>query len=162
MGNLGCQVTRNFFKCRECKTPSSGFYDPSLGITICENYATNKSVIEHTILHETIHSYDYCRADIDTKNCVQVACSEIRAVNLSGECKFTRELGRMNFGWINHHQVCLHKLLTRLVNRIKECVKRRVEATMKLQPLCKDKSTNYIEVAWKSCYRDWEPFKHVQ
>lgn len=30
------------------------------------------------MVHEAIHAFDYCRADIDTSDCVQVACSEVR------------------------------------------------------------------------------------
>lgn len=79
-------------------------------IIICENTLFNKRSIEDTLKHELIHSYDYCRANVDTDNCLHTSCAEIRAVNLSGECNFSREIGRMNFSILNHYKVCLFNL----------------------------------------------------
>lgn len=74
-------------------------------VTICENNLMAKKMIEETMIHETLHSYDYCRSNVNQNNCVHLACSEIRATNLSGECKFTRELGRGHFAIFRHHAV---------------------------------------------------------
>jgi inner membrane protease ATP23 len=40
-----------------------------------------------TLTHELVHAYDHCRAYVDWTNCVHHACSEVRAANLSGDCK---------------------------------------------------------------------------
>ena len=40
-----------------------------------------------TLTHELVHAYDHCRAYVDWSNCVHHACSEVRAANLSGDCK---------------------------------------------------------------------------
>lgn len=58
-------------------------------------------------MHETIHAYDYCRANLNPENCVHIACSEIRANNLSKECKFSREIGRKQFNFLRHQAVCI-------------------------------------------------------
>jgi len=42
---------------------------------------------EMTLTHELVHAYDHCRAYVDWSNCVHHACSEVRAANLSGDCK---------------------------------------------------------------------------
>jgi hypothetical protein len=42
---------------------------------------------ELTLTHELVHAYDHCRAYVDWSNCVHHACSEVRAANLSGDCR---------------------------------------------------------------------------
>ena len=61
------------------------------------------------MVHETIHAYDHCRAKVNWSSCHHHACSEIRAANLSGDCRIVNELARGNlFGGIKEqHQVCL-------------------------------------------------------
>jgi inner membrane protease ATP23 len=45
------------------------------------------------MVHELIHAIDLCRTKMDPlNNCMHMACTEIRAENLSGECDWTREL----------------------------------------------------------------------
>lgn len=59
-----------------------------------------------TLTHELVHTLDYCRAEIDWTNLLHLACTEIRAANLSGECFFWKEnFARLKFGWKKHHQV---------------------------------------------------------
>lgn len=59
-----------------------------------------------TLTHELIHTLDYCRAELDWTNIHHLACTEIRAANLSGECFFWKEtFARLKFGWRRHHQV---------------------------------------------------------
>jgi len=29
-------------------------------------------------MHELVHAYDVCRAEIDTSDCIHLACSEVR------------------------------------------------------------------------------------
>jgi inner membrane protease ATP23 len=60
------------------------------------------------LTHELIHTYDNCRAHVDWSNDEHVACTEIRAASLSGECFFWKEnFARLKFGIKKHHQVIL-------------------------------------------------------
>lgn len=62
--------------------------------------------MDETLTHELVHSYDHCRAHVDWNDLTHLACSEIRAANLSGECFFWKEnFARLKFGWKKHHQV---------------------------------------------------------
>lgn len=62
--------------------------------------------MNETLTHELVHSYDHCRAHVDWNDLKHLACSEIRAANLSGECFFWKEnFARLKFGWKKHHQV---------------------------------------------------------
>ena len=55
--------------------------------------------------HELVHMYDHCRAHVDWDNLYHVACTEVRAANLSTECFFWKEnFARFKFGWKKHHQ----------------------------------------------------------
>ena len=54
--------------------------------------------VERTIQHELIHAYDHCRAEVDWKDCVHIACSEVRAASLSGDCACGKERGARRGG----------------------------------------------------------------
>ena len=78
-------------------------------------------------------------------NCIHMACTEIRAENLSGECSWLREMqnGRM---------------LTDFVGHGAKCVKRRAALSVKANPNCAEKAEEYIDAAFERCYKDTYPF----
>lgn len=46
------------------------------------------------MVHESIHAFDACRVKLDSNNCTHLACTEIRAANLSTDCNFSTEVAR--------------------------------------------------------------------
>ena len=73
---------------------------------LCENNIYSQGHMNDTLTHELVHTLDYCRAELDWSNLDHLACTEIRAANLSGECFFWKEnFARLKFGWKKHHQV---------------------------------------------------------
>ena len=54
----------------------------------------DRSSAEDALRHELIHAFDFARAEINPSDCRHVACSEIRAYHLSGECSAKAELLR--------------------------------------------------------------------
>ena len=78
-------------------------------------------------------------------NCIHMACTEIRAENLSGECDWARELmnGRMEGRFLGHGA---------------ECVKRRAVLSVKANPRCKGQAEDYVNVAFERCFKDTFPF----
>ena len=95
----GCPVSSGQIDCIQCDDATEGArYDvTNKRITLCQNYIQSGTQVEDALSHELIHAYDDCRVkDFDQRNCKQVACSEIRAANLSGDCKWTREMLRGN------------------------------------------------------------------
>lgn len=44
-------------------------------------------MIQGVLIHEMIHMFDYCRHKLDFTNLEHVACTEIRAANLT-HCSF--------------------------------------------------------------------------
>ena len=96
----------------------AGKFDPHSGrIEICEEAIQSVSHVEDTLSHELIHAYDHCRIEWQEDSnllCIGIvfvdlrhlACSEIRAANLSGDCKWSREFMRGNWqSFAAHHQV---------------------------------------------------------
>lgn len=103
-------------------------------IVLCQNNINQQSHMNRVVTHELIHAFDHCRAHVDWfNNYRHLACSEvnplvlhyfllcteqnsylfifltpsfqIRASNLSGDCDFSSEVARFNFGLKQHRQV---------------------------------------------------------
>uniref|UniRef100_A0A8C1Z252 Mitochondrial inner membrane protease ATP23 n=1 Tax=Cyprinus carpio TaxID=7962 RepID=A0A8C1Z252_CYPCA len=99
-------------------------------------------------LRGDIHTFDHCRARVDWFNSFRhLACSEIRAVSLSGDCSFVNEISRFNFGLKEHHQVCVRGRA--LCSILAVCKVSREEAELELDEV------------FDSCFRDPAPFGRV-
>ena len=99
-----------------------------------------------SIVHELIHAVDMCRTKMDPlHNCVHMACTEIRAENLSGECSAWNEMGRITQGqgFAKHGQAC---------------VKRRAALSVKANPNCRERAHEFVDAAFERCYQDTYPF----
>ncbi|CAG0883133.1 unnamed protein product [Cyprideis torosa] len=85
----GCPVNpRRHFSCELCHGNVSGGYDPKHNqIVICHNHSRNEGIIAALLTHEMIHMFDACRNKFDFDNPRHIACSEIRAANLT-HCSF--------------------------------------------------------------------------
>ena len=80
-------------------------------------------------------------------NCRQRACSEIRAANLSGDCRWSRELLRGNWRVRGQHR---------------ECVERRAILSLQGCMACKDQDIGkVIKEVFEVCINDTEPFIDV-
>lgn len=138
-------------RCVPCppETQATGTYDPKTGITLCQNWIDNGLQAEDTIAHELIHAYDHCRVKFDQDSCLHNACSEIRAANLSGDCKWSREVFRGNFG--------------KILGQHKRCIKRRAALSLKSNPACKDCKDvdKLIEQVFPVCFSDTAPFLDI-
>ncbi|AET37853.1 putative metalloprotease Ecym_2100 [Eremothecium cymbalariae DBVPG len=136
--------------CDVCPDWKSGGFHPDLGILICQNRIRDKWHLEDTLSHELVHQFDNLKFDVDWLNLKHHACSEIRASNLSGECRIMQEFSRRGFGFTigKGHQ---------------ECVKRRATLSLMGNPNCKDQkhAENVVEEVWESCFNDTRPFESI-
>lgn len=152
MKSSGCEVdVEHQILCEPCDsngTMSGGFDPDAKQIIICENKATSLRVVSRLLTHELIHAFDHCRVDIDWMNYDHVACSEIRASSLSGECSFLSEnLYGRSFGIRGHH---------------KDCVKRHAtESMMYSRGLTRDVAGKHVDRVWSRCFRDYAPFTRI-
>eukprot|EP01119_Soliformovum_irregulare_P020974 TRINITY_DN6869_c0_g1_i1.p1 TRINITY_DN6869_c0_g1~~TRINITY_DN6869_c0_g1_i1.p1 ORF type:complete len:181 (-),score=22.49 TRINITY_DN6869_c0_g1_i1:73-615(-) len=149
MKRKGCFIPDDFYKTKSCPGMDVGaYFDTSEGgVVVCDDKMQTPPFIEAAMIHETIHAFDYCRAHVDPNNCLHVACTEIRAANLSGDCFYGKEFLRGNmFDLDQHHQAC---------------VRRRAEISVGMQKHCGEKAADYVDQAWRSCFNDWEPFDNI-
>ncbi|THV01886.1 hypothetical protein K435DRAFT_376205 [Dendrothele bispora CBS 962.96] len=154
----GCQVPESNIYCGACDTQAllrghpgahAGGYIPEIqSIKLCGGMFFSKQHQESTIAHELIHMYDQCKFKVDWSNLRHHACSEIRANNLSGDCRYTRELRRGFFSFSKQHQVC---------------VRRRAIESVSNNPVCPDRATaeRVVNEVWDSCFSDTRPFDEV-
>lgn len=108
-----------------------------------------QAITTRTVTHELIHAWDHCRAVIDPADCRHLACTEVRAANLSGDCDFGIELAR---GALRDFS---------LRGRQQQCVRRRAELSVSMHPHCVAarrgvKAT--VDDVWEPCYADVSPF----
>ena len=157
--DLGCALPPDFFECQVCpphrrggfmppsRDPSTGRFRPSK-IAICEGANPEGQVgVNITLAHELIHAYDHCRAKIRWDNCAQHACTEVRAANLSGDCKFSREIDRGFYAFKGQQQ---------------RCVKRRALISVLANPSCSEvEGKAALDKVFAACYADTAPFEYA-
>lgn len=114
-------------------------------IFVCQQYQDSELMTHRTVHHELVHAIDMCRSNADPlHNCVQMACTEIRAENLSGECGFWKELPRL--------------MQSRFAGHGRECVKRRAVLSVRANPNCKARAEEYVDLALPRCLQDYYPY----
>jgi RHS repeat-associated protein len=83
--------------CRDCcgqeeKSNYGGYFDPRTKVIhVCSNKYKNGGEVIQSLVHELIHALDDCKG-VNFGNCSERACSEIRAVDCSGQCASGGEL----------------------------------------------------------------------
>lgn len=97
--------------------------------------------------HELIHAYDWCTVDFSPQSCLHIACSEIRAANLSGDCNYWLEFLRGN--------------TIRVSGAKQRCVKRNAMKSVMMNPSCATNAEKAVDLAWKLCFNDLRPYDHI-
>ena len=135
-----------------------GYDTKSKELLICSNLP--RKLLELTVIHELIHAYDDCRGRLSPSSSHQdtsaysklIACSEIRAARLSGDCGLLEEIKRGILPSLNPFKLKDHLI---------SCVRRRAILSMNMNPLCPDDPVlNEATVLqeWDSCFADTQPF----
>ncbi|XP_047431462.1 mitochondrial inner membrane protease ATP23 homolog [Mugil cephalus] len=150
MKNSGCKLFKDrHFSCEDCDgTVSGGFDSASSQIVLCQNNIHQQAHMNRVVTHELIHAFDHCRANVDWfNNYRHLACSEIRAANLSGDCTFTNELTRFNFGLKQHHQECVRG--------------RALRSILAVRKISRAKAEEIVDDVFDSCFNDHAPFGRI-
>ena len=97
-----------------------------------------------------VYAFDNARARVDYRNVDHVACTSIRAANISGECdlwtKWTDYIGEDPLGM-------------EMYSMKQRCVRKRVEEQMLLKSSHSgDSIRKSIDDVWERCFRDHWPF----
>ena len=115
-------------------------------LVVCQSNLLSKSDLESTIAHELIHAYDSCTTNLAQNSCLQIACTEIRASNLSGECGMLREFGRGHYQFTKGHQ---------------KCVRRRAILSLRMKEGCAERAEECVDRAFDRCFADTAPFNEI-
>lgn len=134
--------------CQPCDPSRAGGFIPSTNsVILCENQIESKTHLQDVLAHEMVHAYDTHTTTLDWKNESHIACTELRAVSLSGECKLTREIQRGYVGFAKHYQ---------------ECVRRRaVLGVMQATGLGQIEAGRRVMSVWGPCFNDTAPFDEI-
>jgi len=157
LNSAGCPVDSRFFRCEICTAPVLGAFTLSEDqkeayVSMCSNTIAPSNRVTRkarknavrVLTHELVHAFDYCRFNFDPSDCRHIACTEIRAANLSGDCHMANEWRRGNFN--NSH---------------KECVKRRTLISMTGQRCPEPIARSALYEVFDKCYQDVEPFGSI-
>ncbi|CAK9784173.1 unnamed protein product [Cutaneotrichosporon oleaginosum] len=144
----GCPFPSSAMQCHPCDASRAGGFSPEHGILLCQNRFMNRRHMEDTLAHELLHAFDHCRFRVDWMNLRHHACTEIRAANLSGDCRWSREVKRGYWAFSAQHQAC---------------VRRRAVLSVMAHPKCqgKEDAERAVGEVWDSCFRDTRPFDDI-
>mmetsp|Transcript_11518 Transcript_11518/g.43209 ORF Transcript_11518/g.43209 Transcript_11518/m.43209 type:complete len:230 (-) Transcript_11518:186-875(-) len=155
----GCQPPR--IACVDCGKDKnrimSGFDSDKNRLFLCfdsspvstGNQNLRYEVYRMNIMHELVHAYDQCRANVDFSNLHHHACSEIRASALSSECNFKYERKTGNTNVLN------------FAGHYRDCIKRRAATSVRENPNFNENHMDAMEIIeekFDTCYNDIQPF----
>ncbi|KAG2459983.1 mitochondrial inner membrane protease ATP23 homolog isoform X1 [Polypterus senegalus] len=150
MKHSGCAAYLDrHFSCEDCDGIVSGGFDAtSSQIVLCQNNIHQQAHMNRVVTHELIHAFDHCRAHVDWfNNFKHLACSEIRAANLSGDCSFGNEISRFKFGIKQHHQECVRE--------------RALRSILAVRNVSREDAEKAVDSVFNSCFNDHEPFGRI-
>uniref|UniRef100_A0A8D0GLS4 Mitochondrial inner membrane protease ATP23 n=1 Tax=Sphenodon punctatus TaxID=8508 RepID=A0A8D0GLS4_SPHPU len=129
--------------CRKVRIICNGIFL----VNVCNNIH-HPSIMNRVVTHELIHAFDHCRAHVDWfRNIKHLACSEIRAANLSGDCSFINEVRRFKFGFKQHRQACIRDGAIRSILAVRKVDRETAEKA--------------VDEVFNSCFNDHEPYGRV-
>lgn len=143
----GCPIDiRRHIACEYCDSTVSGGYDPLLNqVVICQNTARSEGIIQGILTHEMIHMFDYCNNNLDFKNIDHLACTEIRAANLT-HCSFLS-------AWSQNDASPF-----RIKKQHEHCVKTKaLYSVLAVRNVTREQAIEAIERVFPKCYADLEP-----
>lgn len=146
--NSGCQVLKGrHLSCEECDKKVSGGFDAEASqIVLCQNNIHNQAHMNQVLTHELVHAFDHCRAKVDWfNNYRHLACSEIRAANLSGECAFKNQM--FKFQVKKHHQECVRA--------------HALQSMLNVRKITRKDAEEIVDEVFDSCFNDHEPFGRI-
>ncbi|XP_060065607.1 mitochondrial inner membrane protease ATP23 homolog [Ylistrum balloti] len=141
--SYGCKFDKRHFTCENCIEGQAAYDYRSRQVVFCQNKVKSNGYCP-ILGHELIHAFDDCRAKIDYKNIDHIACSEIRAANLT-QCDF-------------FHGLMCGVVTPGLDNSQKDCVRgHAMFSLMMSRNLSQEKALEAIDRVWDRCYNDLEP-----
>ncbi|CRG94612.1 metalloprotease, putative [Plasmodium gallinaceum] len=132
-----------------------GGYNPiNNTIWLCANNITNFYKLKYILTHELIHAFDFARANIDMYNCHHIACSEIRAYNMSNQCNY------FNSKYFSGDHDVFNYLKSDTINNTSKnkCIYNNVYSSLYQYKPCSQNTHNFINDVFEKCIHDYWPF----
>ncbi|XP_065322622.1 mitochondrial inner membrane protease ATP23 homolog [Gordionus sp. m RMFG-2023] len=152
MSALGCDFDpKRHVSCEKCSKIVAGGYDPSTNqIVMCQENAMDTRFCEGTMAHEMVHMFDLCRNKMDFSNINHLACTEIRAYNLT-PCLFS------GFFWRNPN------IAIPVKHTHKQCVRYKAAASIAMSRtnITMDQALEIVDKVFDKCYADLEPLGYI-
>ena len=138
--------------CIRCpqEAPHRAGYSPKHNVVwVCSNHVWNPFEFRRLVAHELVHAFDFARAKVDPKNLKHIACSEVRAWNLSGEC----ELWTKSWDYFGGQYV----------GERKRCVRSSSVESVKQSGLkpSDQEAEAVVDEIFEKCRKDYWPFTHA-
>jgi inner membrane protease ATP23 len=146
----GCSLDPDFnFEFTKChENLASTFDDERSTIVLCDNNIKSDQHLEKSLVRGLVRAYDHCRARVNWTDDRQLACSEIRAQHLSGNCAFDFELQRGT----------AFAMLT-LRDTYQSCIKRQAAWNMMTERNMTSKEAHHaLDAVFPVCVSDTSPF----
>lgn len=146
---LGGNLNASNITCGPCDDLKGGGFHPDFGILLCSNHIRDKWQLEDILTHELVHAYDHLKFQVDLTDLRHHACTEIRALMLSGECRMMNEIRKTGLGGFG--------------GKFQDCIRRRAVLSVTANPNCAsvEDAEKAVGTVWKSCFNDTRPFERV-
>ncbi len=123
--------------CSCCSSDGWGEFDPKgKSITLCENKLPTRGAAIEAAVHELVHAYDDCKGT-NWSSCSDRACSEIRAIDLSGQCAIKGSYRQAHESY-------------------RQCVVKYATKSTEADPKCKP-AQGTVESVYNKCFADKSP-----
>ncbi|KAK7062930.1 Mitochondrial inner membrane protease ATP23 [Halocaridina rubra] len=143
----GCEIDiSRHISCETCAPSVSGGYDPERNqVVVCQNMATSEGIVQSVLTHEFIHMFDYCNNHLDFKNLEHLACTEVRAANLT-HCSFISAMFQGDASPI------------KIAKAHQDCVKTRAaHSIVAVRQISEEEARKIVDKVFDKCYGDLEP-----
>lgn len=107
--------------------------------------ARSEGMVQGVLTHEMIHMFDYCTNNLDFKNIDHLACTEIRAANLT-HCSFMS-------AWLQGDAAPW-----KIQKAHEDCVKSKaLMSVLAVRKVTNEEAIAAVERVFPKCYADLEP-----
>eukprot|EP00923_Selenidium_pygospionis_P048638 GHVN01083608.1.p2 GENE.GHVN01083608.1~~GHVN01083608.1.p2 ORF type:complete len:227 (+),score=14.54 GHVN01083608.1:762-1442(+) len=143
-----------YVKCDD--SPSNAGFSPlHRAVWVCANKIYSPRDMRQFVTHELVHAFDFARAEVNPSNVDHVACTEIRAYNLSEQCSLSASRLSDSSKYFNvpqlHHQTERNRCVAH--HAVLSILQMENAPTLPL-----DEATSAVSRVFERCIHDTWPF----
>ncbi|KAI3389929.1 hypothetical protein SNEBB_002516 [Seison nebaliae] len=129
---MGCPFNPQYhIECERCENGVLGGFDVKSNQIVVQSNKIFRNNLSKTLISSMIEAYDYCSYNYNIDNIDQVACTQIRAANLSGCHSWTDK------NIFQNHADCVKENSVRSLRMIRNITQKEAEKRIdKIFPIC--------------------------